>query len=72
MLRAAHIPNCICVLRIILVAPIMWALVTFPRLDTEAQSAIRFSFGGLTTEEEIDTAIELYSKAVDKLRSLAP
>ena len=28
MLRAAHIPNCICVLRIILVLPIVWALVT--------------------------------------------
>lgn len=49
-----------------------YVLRSLGRSDTEAQSAIRFSFGKGTTGEDIDTAIELYAKAVDKLRSLAP
>jgi cysteine desulfurase len=42
------------------------------RDDLLAQSAIRFSFGRTTTEEEIDIAIERYRWAVDHLRSIAP
>ena len=49
-----------------------YVLRSLGRSDVEAQSAIRFSFGEGTTFEEIDTAIELYRKAVEKLRSLAP
>lgn len=37
-----------------------------------AGSSIRFSLGRMTTEAEIDRAIELISSAVDKLRALSP
>ncbi len=40
--------------------------------DDLAQAAIRFSFGRPTTEDEVDTAIELYRAAVTRLRDLAP
>lgn len=42
-------------------------------LDDElAHSAIRFSLGRYTTDEEIDYTIGLVKKAVDKLRELSP
>ncbi len=37
-----------------------------------AHSAIRFSLGRFTTEEEIDYAIELVRKSLDRLRRLSP
>lgn len=42
-------------------------------LDDElAQSAVRFSFGRMTREDDIDFAIERYRAGVQHLRSLAP
>lgn len=49
-----------------------YVLRALGRTDLEAQSAIRFSFGRMTSEAEIDVAIERYSEAVSKLRALAP
>lgn len=49
-----------------------YVLRSLGRSDVEAQSAIRFSFGKDTTDEEIDSAIRLYAQAVEKLRGLAP
>ncbi len=40
--------------------------------DELASSSIRFSFGRMTTEADIDRAIELISVAVEKLRALSP
>ncbi|KAE9526374.1 IscS subfamily cysteine desulfurase [Testudinibacter aquarius] len=40
--------------------------------DELAHSSIRFSIGRYTTEEEVDYAIELVKKAVNKLRELSP
>ncbi|MPV85176.1 IscS subfamily cysteine desulfurase [Ostreibacterium oceani] len=40
--------------------------------DELASSSIRFSFGRMTTEADIDRAIELIRAAVDKLRALSP
>ncbi len=42
------------------------------RDDALAQSAIRFSFGRTTTNDEIDDAIERYRWSVDHLLSIAP
>lgn len=42
------------------------------RDDALAQSAIRFSFGRTTTNDEIDVAIERYHWSVDHLLSIAP
>lgn len=42
------------------------------RDDSLAQSAIRFSFGRTTTDEDIDAAIDRYRRAVEHLRSIAP
>ena len=42
------------------------------RDDVLVQSAIRFSFGRTTTNDEIDVAIERYRWAVDHLRAIAP
>jgi len=42
------------------------------RSDTEAQSAVRFSLGRMSTEKEVDIAIERYRWAVEHLRSIAP
>lgn len=42
------------------------------RSDREAQSAIRFSLGRLTTGDDIETAIKFYRRGVQKLRDLAP
>ena len=41
------------------------------RDDALAQSAIRFSFGRTTTNDEIDAAIERYRWSVDHLLSIA-
>ena len=49
-----------------------YVLRALGRDDLQAQSAIRFSFGRTTTEDEIDIAIERYRWAVDHLRSMAP
>lgn len=40
--------------------------------DDLAHTSIRFGFGRFTTEEEIDFAIDLIGKKVDKLRALSP
>jgi len=40
--------------------------------DHLAQSAIRFSIGRHSTEDDIDTAIDRYRKAVTSLREMAP
>ena len=42
------------------------------RDDALAQSAIRFSFGRTTTNDDIDVAIERYRWSVDHLLSIAP
>ena len=42
------------------------------RSDVLAQSAVRFSFGRATTEDEIDLAIRRYRWSVDHLRSISP
>ncbi len=49
-----------------------YVLRALGRDDAQAQSAIRFSCGRSTTEDEIDVAIERYRWAVDHLRSIAP
>ena len=40
--------------------------------DHLAQSAIRFSFGRHSTEEDIDIAVRRYREAVNRLRDIAP
>ena len=42
------------------------------RNDELAHSSIRFTIGRFTTEEEIDYAIDLIHKSIDKLRALSP
>jgi cysteine desulfurase len=42
------------------------------RSDLEAQSAIRFSVGRFTTANDVDTAVECYRRAVERLRDMAP
>jgi cysteine desulfurase len=49
-----------------------YVLRALGRDDLLAQSAIRFSFGRSTTDEEIDFAIERYRWTVERLRSIAP
>jgi len=49
-----------------------YVLRALGRSDLLAQSAIRFSFGRLTNNEDIDFAIERYRQAVTRLRNLAP
>ncbi len=49
-----------------------YVLRAIGRSDLEAQSAIRFSLGRLTTPDDIETAISLYCQAVRKLRSMTP
>ena len=49
-----------------------YVLRALGRSDALAQSAIRFSFGRYTSADDVDIAIGLYRRAVDKLRSLAP
>jgi len=49
-----------------------YVLRALGRTDLQAQSAIRFSLGRPTTDEDIDIAIERYRAAVAKLRRIAP
>jgi len=49
-----------------------YVLRALGRDDRLAQSAIRFSFGRMTTAEEIDFAIARYRSSVERLRELAP
>ena len=37
-----------------------------------AHSSIRFSIGRFTTEEDVDFAIDLINKSLDKLREMSP
>jgi cysteine desulfurase len=49
-----------------------YVLRAIGRNDELAHSSIRFTIGRFTTEEEIDYAIELIHKSIDKLRELSP
>ncbi|MDG2107926.1 MAG: cysteine desulfurase family protein [Woeseiaceae bacterium] len=49
-----------------------YVLRAIGRSDIEAQSAIRFSLGRMTTSDEIDKAVSLYCRAVKRLRSISP
>ena len=49
-----------------------YVLRALGRSDLEAQSAIRFSLGRMTTRDEVETAITLYRRGAEKLRNLAP
>ena len=40
--------------------------------DEMAHSSIRFSIGRFTTEEDIDYAIDIINKSIDKLRDMSP
>jgi cysteine desulfurase len=49
-----------------------YVLRALGRSDELAHSSIRFTIGRFTTEEEIDYAIALIHKSIDKLRALSP
>jgi len=49
-----------------------YVLRALGRSDLEAQSAIRFSLGRMTTRDDVETAIMLYRQGIEKLRKLAP
>jgi len=49
-----------------------YVLRALGRSDRQAQSAVRFSLGRMTSSSDIKTAIALYRDGVQKLRSLAP
>ena len=49
-----------------------YVLRALGRSDMEAQSAVRFSFGRMASEGDIDIAIERYRFAVDHCRSISP
>lgn len=49
-----------------------YVLRALGRDDGLAQSAIRFSYGRMSSEADIDFAIERYCQTVEKLRELAP
>jgi len=49
-----------------------YVLRALGRSDLEAQSAIRFSLGRMTSHDEIERAATIYRNAVAKLRNLAP
>ncbi len=49
-----------------------YVLRALGRNDELAHSSIRFTFGRFTTEEEVDTAIQLVREKVRKLRDLSP
>ena len=49
-----------------------YVLRSMGRSDAEAEGAIRFSFGRMSTLEDVERAVELYVAAVSRLRQLAP
>jgi len=49
-----------------------YVLRALGRSDLEAQAAVRFSFGRLTTTADVDLAINRYCSTVERLRSIAP
>lgn len=49
-----------------------YVLRALGRDDALAQSAIRVSFGRMSTESEIDFAVERYRESVERLRAIAP
>ena len=49
-----------------------YVLRALGRNDELAHSSIRFSLGRFTTEEEVDYAIELLHKKIERLRELSP
>ena len=49
-----------------------YVLRAMGRSDQLAQSSLRFSLGRFTTEEDIDYVIELTTRQVERLRSMAP
>lgn len=49
-----------------------YVLRALGRSDELAHSSIRFSIGRFTTEEEIDYAVDILHKKLDKLRALSP
>jgi cysteine desulfurase len=49
-----------------------YVLRSLGRSDVDAQSAVRFSFGKLTTEDDIDMAVERYRRSVEHCRSMSP
>ncbi len=49
-----------------------YVLRALGRSDELAHSSIRFSLGRFTTQEEIEYAIELVRKNIQKLRDLSP
>ncbi|MGB5165629.1 MAG: aminotransferase class V-fold PLP-dependent enzyme, partial [Woeseiaceae bacterium] len=49
-----------------------YVLRALGRSDTLAQSAIRFSMGRPSSDQDIDLAIQKYTAAVAKLRRIAP
>ena len=48
-----------------------YVLRALGRSDLEAQGAVRFSFGRMTRDADVDRAIELFAAAVGKLRQIA-
>lgn len=48
-----------------------YVLRALGRSDAEAQSAIRFSLGRQTATQDIERAVDIYRRAVSKLRALA-
>ncbi|MDH3748730.1 MAG: aminotransferase class V-fold PLP-dependent enzyme [Gammaproteobacteria bacterium] len=49
-----------------------YVLRALGRDDALAQSAVRVSFGRMSTESEIDFAVERYRESVERLRAIAP
>ena len=49
-----------------------YVLRALGRSDELAHSSIRFTIGKYTTAEEIDFAIDLLQRKIDKLRELSP
>jgi len=49
-----------------------YVLRSLGRSDVDAQSAVRFSFGKLTTEDDIELAVERYRRSVEHCRSMSP
>jgi len=49
-----------------------YVLRALGRNDELAHSSIRFTIGRFTTEEDIDYAVKLIRRSIDKLRALSP